>query len=248
MSISGFHHNFKAVTAMSPLQFHKQLRLQEARRLLLSGGVDAATAGYRVGYDEPSRRAAQIGGESEPPRGLIDARRRLDLELGKLEIRARLRELTPPIRRGTPFATGADVFVCHASEDKDRAARPIAEALKAKGYKVWLDETELKVGDRLLDQIDEGLANCRFGLVILSPAFFGKNWTRRELAGLVAREDAEERTIILPVRLDVDAKTIARHLPSLAGVLAAKMSAGLEQVVSDIVHAMGAPSTNHAPR
>jgi AraC-like DNA-binding protein len=55
MSISGFHHNFKTVTAMSPLQFQKQLRLQEARRLLLSGGVDAATAGYRVGYDEPSQ-------------------------------------------------------------------------------------------------------------------------------------------------------------------------------------------------
>jgi AraC-like DNA-binding protein len=47
MSISGFHHHFKAVTAMSPLQFQKELRLQEARRLLLAGDVDAATAGYR---------------------------------------------------------------------------------------------------------------------------------------------------------------------------------------------------------
>jgi len=54
MSISGFHHHFKAVTAMSPLQFQKELRLQEARRLLLAGDVDAATAGYRVGYDDPS--------------------------------------------------------------------------------------------------------------------------------------------------------------------------------------------------
>ncbi len=54
MSVSGFHHHFKAVTAMSPLQFQKQLRLQEARRLLLAGDFDAATAGYRVGYDDPS--------------------------------------------------------------------------------------------------------------------------------------------------------------------------------------------------
>ncbi|HEV3029885.1 MAG TPA: AraC family transcriptional regulator [Planctomycetota bacterium] len=54
MSVSGFHHQFKAVTAMSPLQFQKQLRMQEARRLLLSGEFDAATAGYRVGYEEPS--------------------------------------------------------------------------------------------------------------------------------------------------------------------------------------------------
>ena len=54
MSVSSFHHDFKAVTAMSPLQFQKQLRLQEARRLLLAGDVDAARAGYRVGYEEAS--------------------------------------------------------------------------------------------------------------------------------------------------------------------------------------------------
>jgi AraC-like DNA-binding protein len=55
MSTSGLHHHFKAVTAMSPLQFQKQLRLQEARRLLVAGEFDAATAGYRVGYDDPSQ-------------------------------------------------------------------------------------------------------------------------------------------------------------------------------------------------
>jgi len=54
MSVSGLHSQFKAVTGMSPLQFHKQLRLQEARRLLLAGEVDVARAGYRVGYDDPS--------------------------------------------------------------------------------------------------------------------------------------------------------------------------------------------------
>lgn len=50
MSVSGFHHHFRALTAMSPLQFQKQLRLREARRLMLSEGFDATTAGYRVGY------------------------------------------------------------------------------------------------------------------------------------------------------------------------------------------------------
>jgi AraC-like DNA-binding protein len=55
MSVSGFHHHFKAVTAMSPLQFQKQLRLQEARRILLAENLDAASAGYRVGYDDASQ-------------------------------------------------------------------------------------------------------------------------------------------------------------------------------------------------
>ena len=54
MSVSGFYHHFKAVTAMSPLQFQKQMRLQEARRLMLGGHLDAASAGYRVGYDDAS--------------------------------------------------------------------------------------------------------------------------------------------------------------------------------------------------
>ncbi len=54
MSVSGLHHHFKAVTAMSPSQFQKQLRLQEARRLMLGEDLDAASAAYRVGYHDAS--------------------------------------------------------------------------------------------------------------------------------------------------------------------------------------------------
>jgi AraC-like DNA-binding protein len=54
MSVSRFHHHFKSVTAMSPLQYQKQIRLQEARRLMLNEDVDAASAGFRVGYEDPS--------------------------------------------------------------------------------------------------------------------------------------------------------------------------------------------------
>ena len=55
MSASSLHHHFKAVTAMSPLQFQKQLRLHQARRLMLTEGMDAAAAGHRVGYESPSQ-------------------------------------------------------------------------------------------------------------------------------------------------------------------------------------------------
>lgn len=54
MSVSGFHAQFKSVTAMSPLQFQKQVRLQEARRLMLGDNLDAASAGFRVGYEDPA--------------------------------------------------------------------------------------------------------------------------------------------------------------------------------------------------
>lgn len=68
MSPSSFHQHFKAVTSMSPLQYQKQLRLQEARRLILSKSLDAATAGHAVGYDSPSqfsREYARLFGQ--PP-------------------------------------------------------------------------------------------------------------------------------------------------------------------------------------
>lgn len=55
LSVSTLHHRFKALTAMSPLQYQKQLRLNEARRLMLTEGLDAAAAGYRVGYESPSQ-------------------------------------------------------------------------------------------------------------------------------------------------------------------------------------------------
>ncbi len=67
MSVSGFHAHFKAMTAMSPLQFQKQLRLQEARRLMISEDFDAAEAGYKVGYDDAShfsREYKRMFGES----------------------------------------------------------------------------------------------------------------------------------------------------------------------------------------
>ncbi|MGA2440977.1 MAG: AraC family transcriptional regulator [Tepidisphaeraceae bacterium] len=68
MSVSGFHAHFKAVTAMSPLQFQKQLRLQEARRLMLNENLDAAEAGYRVGYDDASHFSREYKRQfGEPP-------------------------------------------------------------------------------------------------------------------------------------------------------------------------------------
>jgi AraC-like DNA-binding protein len=55
MSSSTFHHHFRSMTALSPLQFQKQLRLQEARRLMLTEHLDAATAAFQVGYESPSQ-------------------------------------------------------------------------------------------------------------------------------------------------------------------------------------------------
>ncbi|MGH9769403.1 MAG: AraC family transcriptional regulator N-terminal domain-containing protein [Blastocatellia bacterium] len=82
MSVSGFHHHFKSVTAMSPLQFQKQIRLQEARRLMLSQDLDAASAGFRVGYEDPayfSREYKKLFG-APPQRDIIKLRSNLEIK------------------------------------------------------------------------------------------------------------------------------------------------------------------------
>lgn len=80
MSASGFHAQFKSVTAMSPLQFQKQIRLQEARRLMLGDNLDAASAGFRVGYEDPayfSRDYKNLFG-APPQRDIARMRRNLE--------------------------------------------------------------------------------------------------------------------------------------------------------------------------
>jgi AraC-like DNA-binding protein len=81
MSVSGFHHHFKSVTMMSPLQFQKQIRLQEARRLMLGEDLDAASAGFRVGYEDPSyfsREYKKLFG-APPQRDIAKLRSHLEL-------------------------------------------------------------------------------------------------------------------------------------------------------------------------
>ena len=76
-----------------------------------------------------------------------------------------------------------DLFISHASEDKESVAMPLAETLRAAGATVWLDAQELKLGDSLSAKIDDGLSRSRFGVVIISRAFLDKDWPKKELAG-----------------------------------------------------------------
>lgn len=108
-----------------------------------------------------------------------------------------------------------DAFISHASEDKEDFVRPLAEKLQKAGFSVWYDEFQLKVGDSLRRSIDKGLANSRFGIVVLSPSFFAKNWPQYELDGLVAKEMNGEKTI-LPLWHKVSKDEVIHYSPTLA--------------------------------
>ena len=112
-----------------------------------------------------------------------------------------------------------DVFISHASEDKDLVVRPLAYALQEAGLRVWYDEFELQIGDSLRRKIDKGLANSRFGIVVLSQAFFGKGWTNYELDGLVTRAITGEQTL-LPIWHNISMQEVINYSPSLADKVA----------------------------
>jgi len=131
-----------------------------------------------------------------------------------------------------------DVFVCHASEDKEDLVRPLANALDNSGLSVWYDEFSLKVGDSLRKAIEKGLANSRYGVVVLSNHFFAKNWPQHELDGLMSKEIAGTK-VILPVWHKISMEEVRGKSPMLAGLVATKSDEGLEVVVRKLREAMG---------
>ena len=100
---------------------------------------------------------------------------------------------------------------------------------------MWYDEAVLKLGDGLRKKIDEGLARCRYGIVILSPTFFSKAWPQLELDGLVARETASGQKAVVPIWHDIDQKGVAQFSPTLADRLAGKSSDGVKALVVQIL-------------
>jgi hypothetical protein len=118
-----------------------------------------------------------------------------------------------------PEEIGYDAFISHASEDKEKFVKPLANALTRMNYRVWYDEFELRVGDSLRQSIDKGLINSRFGIVVLSPSFFAKNWPQYELNGLTARE-IQGQKVILPIWHMVDREDVLAYSPVLADKVA----------------------------
>jgi hypothetical protein len=124
-----------------------------------------------------------------------------------------------------------DVFICHASEDKEDFVRPLATLLEQQHINVWYDEFSLGIGDSLSQKIDEGLSKSRFGIVVLSKNFFNKPWTKRELTGLVQREMIEQRDVILPIWHRVTVEEVAHFSLPLADKKAVSSSAGINAVI-----------------
>lgn len=131
-----------------------------------------------------------------------------------------------------------DIFISHASEDKDTVVRPLAKMLKEYGIRVWYDEFELKLGDSLSKSIDKGLSNSSYGIIILSNSFLEKGWTDYELRSLISQEILKRDKVILPIWHEIGIQEIARYSPFLTDKFALSTSVGIDELALKVVAAI----------
>ena len=155
-----------------------------------------------------------------PPRGFLpEARSPQANPASNVAVRAEPEEPAGDLLGGQTW----DVFISHATEDKDTIARPLRDALTKLGVTVWLDEAQIRIGHSLRRKIDDGIRSSRFGVVILSDSFFRKGWTNHELDGLVTRTVAGEQSL-LPIWHDLTIDEVMAYSPSLADKVAMNTS------------------------
>lgn len=201
---------------------------------------------------------AEEGLERDLPRipdGVIQARRRAIAEMKRLANVGVLDEADPadvlwevapaapkrePPARAEGVAYEWDVFVCHATEDKEAFVDGLVRALKAADVKVWYDTMELRVGDSLRRSIEKGLSRSHYGIVVLSPRFFEKDWPQRELNGMAALE-VGGRKVILPIWHQLGVEDVRRRSPMLADRVAVSSERGIEAAVDEILKVLDTP-------
>lgn len=109
-----------------------------------------------------------------------------------------------------------DVFISHATEDKESFVNDFVAELTKRNVKVWVDELKIQWGDSLRKSIDEGLKKSRFGVVVISRHFIAKGWTQYELDGLFEKEMSGGK-VILPIWHNITRKEVQAFSPTLAG-------------------------------
>lgn len=127
-----------------------------------------------------------------------------------------------------------DLFISHASEDKADFVQPLALFLRERGVRVWYDEFELKVGDSLSQNIDKGLKESRYGVIVLSKSFFNKGWTEYELQSMIAKAINDNKTI-LPIWHEIGREEILKYSLYLADKFALSTKLPLNELGFKII-------------
>ena len=130
-----------------------------------------------------------------------------------------------------------DIFVSYASEDRPSIV-PLVRALEHIGLRVWWDQGEVTLGDRLSHQIDKGLARSRYGIVIISSSFIGKHWPESELRSLLTRATTSDQKVLLPIRLGIGHAAFAKAYPLLSDIVTEELDKDIDRLLPNILRAI----------
>ena len=215
-------------------EFYKKLADKESSLLKLKQDLskekEQEQKKQALAYEREKKRLADL--EKRQQREQITYQRQLQAEIQKTKDMANSIKNNSNQLKIIDTNTEYDLFISHASEDKDEFVRPLAELLENMGIKVWYDEFTLKVGDSLRKSIDQGLIKSRFGTVILSTAFCSKNWTQYELDSMVARE-MNGHKMILPIWHRITKDEVINFSPALADKVALNTSTNSIQEIAN---------------
>ena len=140
-------------------------------------------------------------------------------------------QVTPAKGEDEPY----DLFISHASKDKADFVDELAAQARAAGLKVWYDQFRLGWGSRVRREIDKGLRSSYFGVVVLSPNFFDRQWPEYELDGLIQKDIAEQGRL-LPIWHKLTHGDIVKYAPSLADRMALNTAnVSIESMVEELV-------------
>jgi len=194
--------------------------------------------------------ATVIQGASENDDQLVHKSTGYTVEELKEEIENRFSELVPKISSRKSNATKPNpldqyldgherhLFISHASDDKPSFVTPLCAELDRRLVSYWLDENELTAGDGLMQSIDAGLKTSRFGVVVLSKAFFAKSWPSNELAALFSSQLRERKKRLIPVCHGMTHDEASSISPLLGDLISLSSGSGVEAVADDIVKAI----------
>jgi hypothetical protein len=127
-----------------------------------------------------------------------------------------------------------DLFISHASNDKESFVLPLYKELKKRKIRVWLDSENIELGDSIRHKIEMGLSRSRYAIVLISPHFIERPWPLNELDSLFARESVSSK-VILPVLHEIGYDEVKNKLPLMAGKLSMSSSLGVKKVADAIM-------------
>lgn len=109
-----------------------------------------------------------------------------------------------------------DVFISHANSNKEEFVDSLKNDLSKLGISIWYDSTQIDWGDNLKVQIHNGLDKCRFGIIVISPEFLGRDWTEIELHELFQRQNKSGQKVVLPLLYNLSIEEMKKSYPALA--------------------------------